>query len=108
MKIFFRRRIIWVGGAEKSYAADFQHINMHAISTDQSAFQRPCIYMQMEPSTSEFDEEAGGDDDLDGEETPEVRLVPSDASACASKQPFILLKPVSTLLASLSICTCVR
>ena len=86
------RRIIWVGGAEKSYAADFQHINMHAISTDQSAFQRPCIYMQMEPSTSEFDEDAVADDDVDDEQTPEVRLVPSDASICASNQPFISLK----------------
>ncbi|EIE24935.1 hypothetical protein COCSUDRAFT_62344 [Coccomyxa subellipsoidea C-169] len=75
------RRIIWVGGAEKSYAADFQHINMHAISTDQSAFQRPCIYMQMEPSTSEFDEDAVADDDVDDEETPEVRLVLCDCAA---------------------------
>ncbi|CAL8464249.1 g3784 [Coccomyxa elongata] len=75
------RRIIWVGGTEKSYAADFQHINMHAISTDQSAFQRPCIYMQMEPSTSGFAGDEADTDDLENEETPEVRLVPSDASA---------------------------
>jgi hypothetical protein len=56
---------------------------MHAISNDQSAFQRPCIYMQLEPSTSPFedDEEEDGQED---EITPEIRLVPSDASICAS------------------------
>lgn len=74
------RRVIWVNGADKSYAADFQHINMHAISTDQSAFQRPCIYMQMEPSSSDVPAD-GDDDDLENEVTPEVRLVPTDASA---------------------------
>lgn len=79
------RRIIWSGGPDSSqtYAAEFQKINMHAISSDQSAFQRPCIYMQMEPSTPPVDDDAdddGQDDDL----TPEVRLVPSDAAACAS------------------------
>ncbi len=86
---FAIRRIIWVGGAEKSYAADFRHINMHAVSTDQSAFQRPCIYMQMEPGTSESAADESDDDDLENEETPEVRLVPSDASACAYKQPSV-------------------
>lgn len=79
------RRIIWSDGAESShaYAAEFQKINMHAISSDQSAFQRPCIYMQMEPGTSPGDDDAD-DDGQDDDATPEVRLVPSDASACAS------------------------
>jgi len=77
-----------VAGAEKSYSADFQHINMHAISSDQSAFQRPCIYMQLEPSTPQPDDETDTDG-LDDDEMPEVRLVPTDASACASKTPSV-------------------
>lgn len=67
---------------------------MHAVSTDQSAFQRPCIYMQMEPSTSDFAGDEKDDDDLENEETPEVRLVPADASACASEQPSVMVPMV--------------
>lgn len=77
-----RRRIIWLAAPDHKhgYAAAFQNINMHAIY---SSAQRPCIYMQMEPSTSPFtDEEPEGAED-DEEKTPEVMLVPADASTCA-------------------------
>lgn len=53
--------------------------------------------MQMEPSTSEFAGDEADNDDVENEETPEVRLVPSDASACASKQPSVMAPMVYCL-----------
>lgn len=44
--------------------------------------------MQLEPSTPQSDDETEMDG-LDDDETPEVRLVPTDASACASKIPSV-------------------
>ncbi|CAL5227014.1 g9905 [Coccomyxa viridis] len=76
------RRVIWQGdaGSRRGLYADFQNINMHAISNDQSAARKPCIYMQLEPSTSAFADTAEGEADDDEDITPEVRLVPEDSS----------------------------
>ena len=78
------RRVIWQGdvGSRRGLYADFQNINMHAISSDQSAARKPCIYMQLEPSASAFADTAEGEADDDEDVTPEVRLVPEDASKC--------------------------
>lgn len=80
------RRVIWQGdaGSRRGLYADFQNINMHAISSDQSAARKPCIYMQLEPSTSAFADTAEGEADDDEDITPEVRLVPEDSSKCES------------------------
>lgn len=74
------RRVIWLASPDhkQGYAAGFPSINMHAIY---STAQRPCIYMQMEPSTSAFEEDEPEEVD-DEEKTPEIMLVPSDASTC--------------------------
>jgi hypothetical protein len=85
------RRIIWLASQDHKhgYAAAFQNINMHAIY---SSAQRPCIYMQMEPSTSPFTDEEPEDAEDDEEKTPEVMLVPADASTCA-RPPRIAYRP---------------
>lgn len=56
---------------------------MHAIASDQSAARTPCIYMQLEPSTSAFADTADAEAEEEGDATPEVRLVPEDSSTCA-------------------------
>lgn len=55
---------------------------MHAISSDQSEARKPCIYMQLEPSSSAFADTTEGEADDDRDATPEVRLVPEDSSKC--------------------------
>ena len=79
------RRVIWQGdaGSRRGLFAEFQNINMHAISSDQSAARKPCIYMQLEPSSSASADTAEGEAD-DEDVTPEVRLVPEDPSKCES------------------------
>ena len=79
-----RRRIIWQedAGSRRGLFADFQNINMHAISSDQSEARKPCIYMQLEPSSSAFADTTEGEADDDRDATPEVRLVPEDSSKC--------------------------
>ena len=56
---------------------------MHAVASDQSAARKPCIYMQLEPSTSAFADTADAEAEEEGDATPEVRLVPEDSSTCA-------------------------
>lgn len=56
---------------------------MHAIASDQSAARKPCIYMQLEPSTSAFADTTDAEAEEEGDATPEVRLVPEDSSTCA-------------------------
>ena len=83
------RRVIWLASPDhkQGYAAGFPSINMHAIY---STAQRPCIYMQMEPSTPDLEEDEPEEAD-DDEKTPEIMLVPSDASTCEStSSPCVL------------------
>ncbi|KAK9824000.1 hypothetical protein WJX72_006891 [[Myrmecia] bisecta] len=73
------RRVIWLQAAQPpgGYAVDYQTITMHALSQDPEAFDRPCIYAQLEASTSgEYDE-----NDEEEEVSPELRLVPADSAA---------------------------
>ena len=87
------RRVIWRGdaGSRRGLFAHFQCINMHAISSDQSASRKPCIYMQLEPSTSAFADTTQGEPDDDRDATPEARLVPEDSSNCARSLCHLLL-----------------
>ena len=79
------RRVIWqaAAGSRRGLYVEFEHINMHAIASDQSAARKPCIYMQLEPSTSAFADTADAEVEEEGDATPEVRLVPEDSSTCA-------------------------
>lgn len=72
------RRVIWFGngGSGHSYAVPYPSIGMHAVSSDAEAFQRPCIYMQID-----LDGPAPGGDDDEEDLAPELRLVPADAAA---------------------------
>ena len=95
------RRVIWQGdaGSRRGLFAEFQNINMHAISSDQSAARKPCIYMQLEPSSSASADTAEGEAD-DEDVTPEVRLVPEDPSKCESHA----LTPIYHRLCRMGIC----
>ncbi|CAK0786113.1 hypothetical protein CVIRNUC_009326 [Coccomyxa viridis] len=76
------RRVIWqaAAGSRRGLYVEFEHINMHAIASDQSAARKPCIYMQLEPSTSAFADTTDAEAEEEGDATPEVRLVPEDSS----------------------------
>ena len=81
------RRVLWLSEADADLglAIEFTAITMHAISSADESFPRPCIYMQLEPSADGFGHEgaaaAEDDDDEDGATTFEMRLVPADAEA---------------------------
>lgn len=89
------RRVIWFenGGSGHSFAVPYPSIGMHAVSSDAEAFQRPCIYMQIDLDGPAPE----GDDDDEEALAPEMRLVPADAAAldaifavlcdCAAKNP---------------------
>ena len=69
---------------------------MHAIY---STAQRPCIYMQLEPSTCAFEEDEPEEAD-DEEKTPEIMLVPANPSTCESS-------PYQEIVLSCSVCAAI-
>jgi Regulator of volume decrease after cellular swelling len=71
------RRVIWVKD-EKSAAATFRAISMHALSRDAEFYQKACIYCQLDQP--EELASAGEDDNLCSQE---VMLVPANESAGA-------------------------
>ncbi len=90
------RRVIWLRQSPPpgGFALNYQTITMHAISQDPEAFSRPCIYAQVEPSTSgEYDD---NEDEVD--ESPELRLVPAASSACKCPAPRRLACPCQRML----------
>jgi len=46
------RRVIWVGEGGMAYAVDFIAVSLHAVSRDPEAYPSPCIYTQVNFSTS--------------------------------------------------------
>ena len=46
------RRVIWVGEGGMGYAVDFIAVSLHAVSRDPEAYPSPCIYTQVNFSTS--------------------------------------------------------
>lgn len=82
-------RIIWLSAdaTRQGYACGFPTVAMHAVVADDESGNRPCLYLQLDNGD---DEEGGGavsasgSEDEEGEEeeelSPELRLVPADAS----------------------------
>jgi chloride channel, nucleotide-sensitive, 1A len=83
------RRIFWLSSKDPSLAlsADFTNISMHAIATDPCAVDRPCLYVQLDTGeegeifAEEHDEEGDQDPEELSQQLPELRLIPSTASA---------------------------
>ncbi|KAG2485070.1 hypothetical protein HYH03_016167 [Edaphochlamys debaryana] len=98
------RRVVWVSSSPGGpcLALRYPQIVMHAISSDPSAYARPCLYLQLDEGDGDVimggmagggaaagangDAGAGGEDEEEegeGEEeegSAEVRLVPTDAT----------------------------
>lgn len=84
-------RVSWVGDAgHNTFSLEYNHIALHAVSRDLSAFPRAeCLYLMIdvklvdsEPGTPTSTPETSDDEDEanDGEGMTEVRFVPEDKS----------------------------
>eukprot|EP00245_Coleochaete_scutata_P001733 TRINITY_DN12182_c0_g2_i1.p1 TRINITY_DN12182_c0_g2~~TRINITY_DN12182_c0_g2_i1.p1 ORF type:complete len:209 (+),score=74.65 TRINITY_DN12182_c0_g2_i1:317-943(+) len=92
------RRLIWLSdeATKPGFAVDFKSLSMHAISRDEEAYPRPCIYAQIDTDAVDHGEFEGDDEEeveegaeamdvetptaLDLQEVSEIRLVPLDSS----------------------------
>ena len=87
----WRRRAIWLSDEEGSLAlsVDFADISMHAIATDPSTVDRPCLYVQLsspeddaiECQSEESDEEGhiNGEEGAKDVKIKEIRLIPENS-----------------------------
>ena len=74
------RRVIWISQEDQSrgFAVGYRAIMVHAVSRDPEAYDKPCIFVQLD---SDFDESIEEDEEVQ-EDAPEVvselRLAPTD------------------------------
>mmetsp|Transcript_56061 Transcript_56061/g.133543 ORF Transcript_56061/g.133543 Transcript_56061/m.133543 type:complete len:185 (+) Transcript_56061:67-621(+) len=70
------QRIVWLSTQDgaKGIAMDYPFVTVHAVSRDTNAFPEPCLYCQLRT------EDKGNDEEVEDDEVPELRFVPSDTS----------------------------
>eukprot|EP00389_Voromonas_pontica_P006857 GDKH01010324.1.p1 GENE.GDKH01010324.1~~GDKH01010324.1.p1 ORF type:complete len:244 (-),score=68.52 GDKH01010324.1:82-813(-) len=101
------RRVLWCAeGAESSTSVSFRKIVIHAISKDLEAFDRPCIYCQLEAEedvTRDVSEASDNDEDSEEEdvdeepEAPEIRFIPEQPTDEALQRIFTCMSAMAEL-----------
>jgi len=77
-------RVSWASTEGQGFSLEYEHIMLHAVSRDTSAFPHPCLYMMVDANICPEDPPADGsssDEEADSAcSMTEVRFVPGDGS----------------------------